>query len=61
MGRCHPVTKDALQCQMSKAILNRCVLRQDLNVRVPDIDLNSFDRLFQEAGPAYEKARSPIL
>ena len=31
------------------------------NCVVSDIDLRSFDKLFHETGPAYEKARSQIL
>ena len=57
----HPVTRRALQSQMSNASLKTCVLRHVLNFIVADIDLRSFGKLFHEAGPAYEKARSAIL
>ena len=60
-GSSPPVTRGALQSKMSKASLKRCVLRQMLNLVVTYIDLSSFGKLFHEAGPTYEKARSSIL
>ena len=50
--------RGALQSQMSKASLKRCVLRNVLNLVASDIDLSSFGELFNEAGPAYEKVQS---
>ena len=44
-----------------KVSLKRFFFRQVSNLIVSDIDLSSFGKLFHEAGPAYEKARSLIL
>ena len=46
---------------MSQESLKICVLKHVLNLVVSNTDVSSFDKLFHQAGPAYDKARFQSL